>query len=255
MRDVAYHRISERQAIYWWHRARRELATALIRKWSVGPVARCIDLGCGPGGNAPVFEPFAPELNVGFDLSPLALQLARSVRPEAPLVQGDLSRPLPFADSSFDAATIFNVLYHSWVVDHTQVLAEAGRILRPGGLLVLTEPAFDILRRGVDEVGMGVRRFRLSDIEESAGQAGLEVVQVGYFTSFGFPLALLLHLMSGLSSRRPEIKAEADMKPLPTWFNGLMLAAARLENRLVLKGIKLPFGVTIVGVLRRPMHP
>ncbi len=50
----------------------------------------------------------------------------------------DLGRPLPYAASSFDLVLLTEVVEH--LGDYTTVLREAGRVLRPGGHLVLTSP-------------------------------------------------------------------------------------------------------------------
>jgi SAM-dependent methyltransferase len=45
---------------------------------------------------------------------------------------------LPFSDGAFDALLSFNVIYHSTLVDLQRTLAEIGRVVRPGGELLLT---------------------------------------------------------------------------------------------------------------------
>jgi SAM-dependent methyltransferase len=53
-------------------------------------------------------------------------------------LRADLSRPLPFPDASFDRVVVNNVLYALPFREAT--LAEAARVLRPGGLLVVSDP-------------------------------------------------------------------------------------------------------------------
>jgi SAM-dependent methyltransferase len=45
---------------------------------------------------------------------------------------------LPFDDASFDAVTMFDVIEH--VEDDARAIAEAKRVLRPGGFLLVTTP-------------------------------------------------------------------------------------------------------------------
>lgn len=59
--------------------------------------------------------------------------------PEIPVDTGvDLTKPLPYADASFDVVILSEVVEHlpTWI----PVLHEAGRVLAPGGHLVLSTP-------------------------------------------------------------------------------------------------------------------
>src|SRR5438552_1104822 len=133
MRPEAYQALVDREESYWWHRARRSMSEALLRRHGVRANARLVDLGCGIGGNMAAFDHLSPRATVGLDLSPIALGHARARHPRARLVRADLNARLPFADGSVDAVTIFNVLYHQWVRDEVATLTDVCRILRPGG--------------------------------------------------------------------------------------------------------------------------
>lgn len=98
--------------------------------------ARVLDAGCG-GGRA-VLETLADEYEaVGLDLSADQLSLASERAPAARLVRGDLTR-LPVGDATVDAVTALHSVIHVPREHHEQVFAEFGRVLRPGGQLLLT---------------------------------------------------------------------------------------------------------------------
>ena len=98
--------------------------------------ARVLDAGCG-GGRA-VLETLADEYDtVGLDLSAEQLALASERAPAAALVRGDLAR-LPVANAAIDALTALHSVIHVPREHHEQVFAEFGRVLRPGGQLLLT---------------------------------------------------------------------------------------------------------------------
>src|SRR5215467_3581892 len=142
MQPDTYRMLANRQDKYWWHRARRKMSVALLRRYGARSEGCWVDLGCGPGGNLIISSEFRPRLTVGVDVSPIALELARTRAGNAVLVQADLNATLPFSSRRCDVVTIFNVLYHEWVVNEQSVLREVQRILRPQGLLLITEPAF-----------------------------------------------------------------------------------------------------------------
>ena len=123
---------------HWWDpRGRFAMLhwIAEARARHVPPAARggslLLDLACGGGLLAPHVAGKGHR-HVGLDLSPTALPLARShgVVP----VLGDVLR-LPFADEVADVVVAGEVLEH--VTDLPQAVAEACRVLRPGGTLVV----------------------------------------------------------------------------------------------------------------------
>jgi SAM-dependent methyltransferase len=95
------------------------------------PGRRLLDIGGGTGNYALALkhEGWEP---VVLDRSPEMLAHAAAKGLET--VEADAQR-LPFADESFDAATMISMLHH--VADQEAALAEARRVLRPGGRLVL----------------------------------------------------------------------------------------------------------------------
>jgi methionine biosynthesis protein MetW len=146
------HRGSDQRAIVRAARAFYELDTArrvtqdgtdpIVRRrnefvLSLLPAGRrCLDVGCGPGGFAPLLNTRFEQV-VGVDLSfGLAVQAAaqgmRSVC--ADLDEGEL----PYRDASFDAIVCCDVLEH--VFDPVVFVRRVRRVLRPGGLFVVSVP-------------------------------------------------------------------------------------------------------------------
>jgi hypothetical protein len=121
---------------------------------SAAPGDRVADLGCGTGGSLAQAAPFvAGGLLAGLDLSAAALaRTAEAVgeavaglapRPGLLWVQADLKAPLPLADGAFDRVLCHNVL--EVLPDPDALVAEAIRVLRPGGRVVLAHSDFDTL--------------------------------------------------------------------------------------------------------------
>jgi SAM-dependent methyltransferase len=254
MRPEAYRMLAEREDDYWWHRARRSMSLGLLRRYGVRDGSRWLDLGCGTGGNLRLLDALNPSLVAGVDISPIALEVAQRKRPSALLVRADLNRPLPFEGASFDVVTAFNVLYHDWVDNDTAVIAQVARLLRPGGLFFLTEPAFSILSRELDVAVMTRRRYRGRDVLRMCRSANLEPRLITYFTSFGFPLLLGWKLISRLkrSQREGSGSPSPDMKPIHPLSNRILHGLAALESEAIIRGLRLPFGTTLVCVVQKP---
>ena len=103
--------------------------------------ARVLDAGCGTGHQLKLIRDRHPSWRLsGLDRSEAMLQVAsRKLRDDnVVLQQGDLSKPLPFNDETFDAVISTNVLYT--LPDPVAHLRELRRILKKGGTLVLVNP-------------------------------------------------------------------------------------------------------------------
>jgi len=254
MLPETYRMVAEREEYYWWRRARRAMSAGLLLRYGLTNGARWLDLGCGPGGNFILSRMLKADLIVGLDVSSLAHDEARRKFPDAFLVRADLNNALPFADGEFDVVTIFNVLYHDWIKSEATVVAEIWRVLRPGGLVLITEPAFSILSREMDVASMGHRRYRTDDIAAWCRAARLEVKFASYFTSFGFPLLLGLKIFRWMwpSESKTKVGTAPDMKPLNPILNGILQFIAEFEASLLVRGLRVPFGTTVACVAKRP---
>lgn len=107
-----------------------------------GRIGRLLDIGCGTGG---LLERVASRIEegLGVDASREMLALARTRLTERGLShvavrQADMYR-LPLADSAFDAVTLQMVLHYA--EDPAAALAEAARVLKPGGVMAIVDLA------------------------------------------------------------------------------------------------------------------
>ena len=95
----------------------------------------CLDIGAGSGDLLKLLRQGWPEMQADacdYHIERFALQ-------DVNIVQIDLNtQPLPYADGSFDLVTCSEVLEH--VENYRAVLREIHRVLKPGGLMVVTTP-------------------------------------------------------------------------------------------------------------------
>jgi ubiquinone/menaquinone biosynthesis C-methylase UbiE len=106
----------------------------LLEAAGVREGARVLDVGCGPGYVAAAAAARGARV-IGLDFSEGMLVLARYTHPDLDFREGD-AEALPFEDASFDAVTLAFVLGH---LGHPErALAEAWRVLRPGGRIAVS---------------------------------------------------------------------------------------------------------------------
>lgn len=112
--------------LHWLAAARGALVPTAVRSGAV-----LVDLGCGAGLLAPHVAAKGYR-HIGVDVT--ASALGRAARHGVTAVRGDVCR-VPLADGCADVVTAGEILEH--VPDLVAAVAQACRLLRPGGLLVL----------------------------------------------------------------------------------------------------------------------
>jgi 2-polyprenyl-6-hydroxyphenyl methylase/3-demethylubiquinone-9 3-methyltransferase len=117
----------------------------------VRPGDRCLDIGCGDGSTS---GPWLLQRGcdyLGVDVSGTAVAHATAAGLRAMLV--DDAASLPFGDGEFDVALAIEVLEH--LFSPHLAAAEALRVLRPGGVLIVTVPNVSYWRRRLDLAVLG----------------------------------------------------------------------------------------------------
>jgi SAM-dependent methyltransferase len=99
---------------------------------------RILDLGCAAGAVTHFVSTFGAEA-VGVDAEPLGIEKARSLFPDLRFEVADVTA-LPFPDGSFDKTVAADVVEHLDDTTLTGMLAEAKRVLVPGGTLSIYTP-------------------------------------------------------------------------------------------------------------------
>jgi ubiquinone/menaquinone biosynthesis C-methylase UbiE len=141
-------------------------------RWVVG------DLGCGTGDVAEVLAPFVRKV-LAVDDSPAMLAAAQerlADRLNVEVRAGELER-LPVDDLELDAVVLFLVLHY--VADPRGALREVGRVLRPGGRMLvvdMTPHDREDYRQGRGHLWLGFGREQLGDWVDGAGMEGYRYV-------------------------------------------------------------------------------
>lgn len=257
MNPEEYERMHELETAYWWFVGRRRIVQTLLehtvsRFPSSSP--RLVDIGCGTGANLSMLrDSVGPEGSVvGLDFSPLALAHAREelrLVPNLSLSQGD-ALLLPLRDECADCVTMLDVLEH--LCDDGRALREVARVLKPGGALILTVPAYGHLWSAHDEALHHFRRYEKHQLGARLREAGLRVEKLSFAMSLLPPAAYVWrHLVLPRLPRRPRDAKRhsqgAVLPLLPPALNAGMIRLLELEGRVILKR-PLRFGTSLVAV-------
>lgn len=153
---------------------------------------RVLDFGCGKGDITKAIASVNPSLQItGVDVSEVAVQTARKTSSGKfyTIKEGE---KLPFKNNSFDFVTAFDVLV--CVYDTELIFKELSRVLKPKGVLVITEPCYSLLKNiiiafvGFEQVfnprGPVIRFYTKKSLIREIRAVGLSPLTFGYFGRF-----------------------------------------------------------------------
>jgi SAM-dependent methyltransferase len=212
------------------------------------------DLGCGSGRTL-LWNRDWDATTIGIDISPF---FSAEARRDVDLLIGDL-RKLPFADGTFTKAFSLDVLEHLSPEALRGMLAEAARVLAPGGaLFVYTHVRknariavglrwINVLARQLDRWGLIDLRqehLRKSDhlnplrdipeLEQVARAAGFRIGRIRYYTPIvgGFVENILMRMAERAMARRAAGRLGSGVSPAEADARGIREARTSAKERI-----------------------
>ena len=235
---------------YWWFYGKYRLVLGLLKQYfPLLPEApwKIFDAGCGPGHFMELLQNYGEVTGTDFSLERL-----RACRQEnfQNLAQTDLCF-IPFKENTFDLITTIDTIEH--IENDQAALDELYRVLKPGGLIAVTVPAFMILWGSHDENQGHCRRYRLEQMQEIMESAGFTILKSSYAEFLWFFPLLILRKIKALKDCFFPSPPSDDFAILPNWINSILTATIVYELPF-LKLFNLPLGVTmvVIGMKRKP---
>jgi SAM-dependent methyltransferase len=246
MNPAEYQRMYELEDWYWWFVARRAAAARFLKDHAPPDrPLRILDAGCGTGGMLDLLSHWPEAETIGADLFPEPLAFCRS-RGHRRLVGADLT-VLPFRSATFSAVVALDVIEH--VRDDGGAVAEIARVLRPGGVLVASVPAYQFLWGPHDEALHHYRRYSGEQFRTLVHSSGLRVEKQTYLLSALFPVAVAMRLAGRGKKKAGD---SAMVPPVPRLVNNALIGLQAAELALA-RRLSLPFGLTVLAVARKPV--
>jgi SAM-dependent methyltransferase len=250
----AYRQFLELERTHWWFRGRRSVYFGLLEHClKERRPLRVLDLGCGMGGFLDGLVKLGAE---GVQVHPSDVDLeSLSKCSERGHPTGVVSSgtSLPYRDASFDLVCMFDAIEHC--PDDHAVMREVARVLKPGGSIFVSVPAYQFLYANNDRVAQHYRRYTRGMLTRVFEGAGLEVERNTHANIFLFPLILPAVLLIKTLEKVLDKQADSEHTnlswPIPGFVHDVLhgIFAAELPFS---KRFNWPVGHSIAALARRP---
>lgn len=241
--ETLYRKFFEVEKRHWWFVARSRIVLDLIQhRLRIPAGAAVLDIGCGTGA---ILQSLSRRYNAtGLDQSPLAIDLCHQQGIKNALLGG--FEVLPDPQQRFDLITLLDVIEH--LDDDLGLLQSCHDRLSPGGMVLVTVPAWPSLWSKHDDLNHHRRRYRRGPLRDVLERAGFEVPWISYYNSVLFPLALAHRLLERLRPDRPDRALEIPS----SGFNRLLTSLFAAE-RCWLRVGRFPAGLSLMAVGGKPI--
>ena len=233
--------------VHWWFIARRRILLTILRRYlGAGPAdgRRILDVGCGTGTMLTYLATLGQADGVDIDEEAVGYCHDRGL---AQVTQAPADH-LPYDDATFELVTALDVVEH--IDDDLGVLREMKRVLKPGGGLLITVPAYRFLWGRQDEINLHKRRYVASEVRERLRSAGFDVQKLTYMNALLFPPIAAIRLVRHVLPEPANPPSDFAF-PAPKPLNRLLSAVFGWE-RFLLNRFDIPFGVSIMALAQRP---
>ena len=226
---------------WWWFVGRRNLLTKLVK--DVKSDTRVLDIGCGSGENTKILR--NTKQCHGIDISKNSLKDAYTK--EVNNLCLGTANALPFKSNSFGLVLFLDVLEH--LNNEETAIQEVRRVLTKDGMCIVSVPAFRFLWSGHDVVNQHMKRYTKSELKDILVSNRFTIKRITYWNFFlFFPLAIIRVIKNVVCSQQ---QPKSHFRMIPICINSFLIFVLSIENALILHGISLPVGISVVCVCKK----
>jgi 2-polyprenyl-3-methyl-5-hydroxy-6-metoxy-1,4-benzoquinol methylase len=243
MKKEEYKRMFVLEKDYWWYRGLHELVLKIIKNYSNSNKITLFDAGCGTGIMMELLNKFGKVDGIDYSVEAIKFSEKRGLKN----IKVENLNNWNKKGKLYDVIICLDVLYHSGIKDDIETIRNFYSSLNNNGLLILNNPAFNVLRRSHDDVVFTKRRYRKSITIKKMKSIGFDIETATYRLPFLFFVILIRKTLNKFFTN----KVDSDLVSIPNYINKLFLFINRIENKLIVSGINMPFGSSLFIVARK----
>jgi ubiquinone/menaquinone biosynthesis C-methylase UbiE len=232
-----YHQLEQS---HWWFLARRDIIMGLVASFQKD--AKILDIGCSGGVLMELLLSKGFENVYGIDISTESIEICRKRGLQNVFVED--AQKTHFPEGYFDVIICSDILEH--IEEQEKAVLEWKRMLKKGGSIICFVPAFAFLWSQHDSANMHYRRYLRKKLCHLFRGNGFKIDRSSYwnFTLF-VPVSAFRLFQKITPKRKGQI---AGLKSSAKLSNSLLTFVLKIENKLILKGIYLPLGISVFVV-------
>lgn len=236
-----YQRLEE---THWWFIGRQKVISQVLQQKIIPRhIERALDVGCGTGFCTSLVTPLADSV-YGVEIADEMIQILKQKNKKLHILQGEW--PNVAINQTFKLVTLFDALEH--IQDDRVALKKVESVLEPGGIVVLTVPAYMFLWSEHDVISHHKRRYTKEQMRAVISEStGLTIMRLTYFNTFFFiPIVLFRLIKNALGVRT----SASDVFVMPKVLNSAMAWLFGLEGTL-LRRMNFPFGTSLLCIAQK----
>ena len=178
--DIYYH--LERE--HWWFQARQEIVLSLLAQhYPLLKEAHVLDIGAGTGSYIETLTKMGIQTE-GHDASDKAIAYLKSKTHGKVEKKSFPEDYVANPDGQYDVILLLDVLEH--LKDDSAGMRQAFRLLKTGGVLIITVPAIKSMWSPYDAISHHYRRYRAKELKALVDNTSAKIKKLSYFSTFLF---------------------------------------------------------------------
>lgn len=248
MEPHEYQTLFDCETSYWWYKGLRAILLDTLASLGMDTRSVVLDAGCGTGQNlAAVRDDVTPHV-FGFDLASEAAVFWPERRLDG-VCRASVNE-IPFQSNTFDAVICVDVLECDAVREDI-AYGELWRATKPGGYVVLVVPAYDWLMSREHHLAVRAsRRYTGRRLKALLTSRPVELIRITHLFGALLPAVAFYRLVLCRIRAASGSVPRSELQPIWPVVNQALFNIVNLE-RLLLKGLDLPFGSSILAVVRK----
>lgn len=227
----------------WWFRVRRNIIFDLLKTLKISKGSKILDFGCGSGFLVGKLQEQGYNA-YGTDQSDEAINYRRDLVKNLSIQS---TEKIGFPDDSFDLVMALDVVEH--IKDDALAVRELERVLKPGGFIIYTVPAYQWLWGVQDEVAQHYRRYTVGSLSKLVRQnTDLKIFRKTYFNTFLFPPIAVVRMVSKFLKFKNR---ESDFDIASGFIDKVLFQIFDFERKL-LRLFDFIFGVSVLLIAHSP---